>query len=156
MKASTCSSMGAAFSALIPAPRPPLAARGLRVPVALLAIAPSCAEVARLARYCITILALSVFPAPDSPLTRIACRCSSHHHGTVCLDTAIHKGFINASNKRNTAAACIDQLDVCLLICHAADLTVSIDCLLLLIHASWHCTSACIIETFHINGAKQM
>lgn len=29
------------------------------------------------ARYCITILALSVFPAPDSPLTRMACCWSS-------------------------------------------------------------------------------
>lgn len=31
----------------------------------------------RCARYCMTILALSVLPAPLSPLIRMACRCSS-------------------------------------------------------------------------------
>lgn len=36
-----------------------------------------CTGAERCARYCITIFALSVLPAPDSPLIRMACRCSS-------------------------------------------------------------------------------
>ena len=36
-----------------------------------------CRAAVREARYCMTILALSVLPAPDSPEIRMACRCSS-------------------------------------------------------------------------------
>ena len=61
----TCSSMGAA--------EVPFACRLMLAAFCW----PECGELARCARYCITIFALSVLPAPDSPLTRMACRCSS-------------------------------------------------------------------------------
>lgn len=48
-----------------------------------------CTGAERCARYCITILALSVFPAPDSPLIRIACRCSSIIMALKACNTSI-------------------------------------------------------------------
>lgn len=72
LAACTCSSTGALWEPSA-ATSTPLAI--LTRPSALPPVV--CSGVVRCARYCITILALSVFPAPDSPLIKMAWRCSS-------------------------------------------------------------------------------